>query len=167
MGAFVRCWLCDTPFSPGWRDERLCSPECAREYRRRAWAGRERACLVCTRSISPQARADARFCSAKCRQRAFRYLASKRHFEATRELVADDQRELSEAWRRVRKASPFDYANTPQANMLRDEGRRIEALFHRRDHRGCEHCGKRVPMRKSQRYCSTRCRVAAHRSAAP
>jgi hypothetical protein len=90
-------------------------------------------------------------------------VAAKRRFESARELVADDMRELREAWRRAEKADPIGYARTPLANRLRDEMRRIDAIFDRRDHRKCEHCGKRVPMRRSQKYCSTRCRVAAYR----
>lgn len=108
-------------------------------------------------------RADARFCSTKCRQRVFRRTATERHFEATRELIADDMRELQEAWRRALKADPARYAHTPLASRLRDEQRRIRAVFERRDHRECEMCGTRIPMRKGQRYCSTRCRVAAYR----
>jgi predicted nucleic acid-binding Zn ribbon protein len=167
----VRCWRCNTAFTPSWRrGERLCSRECAEDWRRasrRAVRQRGAACLVCATPLNPQARADARFCSARCRQRAFRYLAKKRHFETTRELVAGDMRELEEAWRRARKAKPFGYANTPLADQLGDEMRRIESLFDRRDHRACEHCRTRVPMRRGQKYCSTRCRVAAHRGAVP
>lgn len=162
MGAFVRCWRCDKPFRPTWRNERLCSSECARERRFDARPG-ETACLACGTPLHPRLRVDSRFCSAKCRQRVFRYLTNEKHFESVRELVADDYRELDEAWRRARKADPVGYARTRLADRLRDEQKRIGAIFDRRDHRECEHCANRAPMRRGQRYCSTRCRVAAHR----
>ena len=162
MGALVRCWRCDKPFRPSWEDERVCSPECAREWRSEQWQ-RGRTCLACGRPINPQRRADARFCSAKCRERVHRRLANERHVESVRELVADDFRELHEAWRRARKANPSGYTRTPLADRLREEQQRIHAIFDRRDHRSCDHCGKRIAMRKGQRYCSNRCRVAAFR----
>jgi predicted nucleic acid-binding Zn ribbon protein len=164
LGALVRCWSCDTAFRP-WDDERVCSRECGRQLRR-ARARPGRACVTCGTPIHPRRRVDARFCSSKCYQRAFRYVANKRNFESVRELVADDMRELKEAWRWAEKANPSGYAETPQADRLRDDMRRVDALLDRRDYRSCEHCGTRVAMRRGQRYCSTRCRVAAHRHAA-
>ena len=168
MGALRRCWRCDAPFRPSWRDEPICSRECANECRR-AWYApvrrrRERPCAACARPINPEARADARFCSDKCRQRVFRHVTNTEHFESVRELVADDFRELHEAWRRARKANPWGYADTPVADRLREETQRIHAVFDRREHRACAQCGTRVSMRKSQRYCSARCRVNAHRA---
>jgi hypothetical protein len=168
MGALRRCWRCDEPFRPSYRDEPICSRECAKEWRR-AWYApmrrrRERPCVACARPINPQARADARFCSAKCRQRVFRHVRNTEHFEATRELVADDFRELDEAWRRARKSNRCGYADTPLADRLREEMQRIEAAFDRRDYRACAQCGTHVSMRKSQRYCSASCRVKAHRA---
>jgi hypothetical protein len=80
-----------------------------------------------------------------------------------RELLADDFREVREAWRRARKADPSGYATTPFADQIRDEQRRLRALFAGRDHRACERCGDRVEMRQGQKYCSARCRAAAHR----
>lgn len=161
MGAFVRCWRCDQPFK-SWRNERLCSAYCARQLR--SDLARGRACLVCGTPIAPHRRVDTRFCSGKCRQRAIRFLAIQRHFESVRNFVADDMRELREAWRRAEKANPLGYARTPLANRLRDEQQRIHALVYRRDYRECGQCGASAPMRMGQRYCSTRCRVAAHRA---
>ena len=83
---------------------------------------------------------------------------------SVRELVAEDFRELDEAWRRARRANPLGYARTPLADGLREETQRIHAVFDRREHRACAHCGTRVSMRKNQRYCSARCRVNAHRA---
>jgi hypothetical protein len=49
------------------------------------------------------------------------------------------------------------------ADKIRDEQRRIRAMFVGRAHRPCEQCGHRVEMRQGQKFCSTYCRVSAHR----
>jgi predicted nucleic acid-binding Zn ribbon protein len=146
-------------------NEPLCSRACARELRL-AVRARSRACLVCGVPLHPARRADIRFCSPRCRQRAFRYMSAKRRFEHMRELVADDLREIKEAWRRARRADPSGYTRTPLADQIRQEQRRILAMFAGRDHRACGQCGDRLEMRRGQKYCSTRCRVAAHRERA-
>ena len=161
MGALVRCWRCDTPFQPGWRDERVCSAECAHEIRTAVRRGR--ACHACGRHLHPQVRADAYSCSARCRQRVVRRLAIDKHHALVREHVADDRRELDEAWRRAQRADPSGYGQTRLAGRLRIEQRRISAMHEKRGFRACENCKKPVAMRRSQKYCSTRCRVAAHR----
>lgn len=161
MGALVRCWRCDTQFRPTWRDERLCSAECLRELRTAVRRGR--ACHACGRDLHPRVRADALFCSARCRQRVVRRIAIERHHAFVRELVAEDRRELREAWRRAQKTDPWGYARTRLADRLRIEEDRISALHEKREFRLCEHCEKPLAMRKSQKYCSGRCRVAAHR----
>lgn len=61
-----------------------------------------------------------------------------------RALLADDLREIREAWRGAQKADPDGYARTPFAGQIRDEQRRVRAIFAGRDHRACEHCGDRV-----------------------
>jgi hypothetical protein len=84
-----------------------------------------------------------------------------------RSMLGGDLREIREAWRRARKANPIGYARTPMADKIREEQRRVRAIFTGRAHRACARCGKRVEMRQGQKFCSTRCRVAAHRAARP
>jgi predicted nucleic acid-binding Zn ribbon protein len=68
------CALCGRPFMAiGIRRRDYCSDECvaaARNTRRRGLAMTER-CAQCAAALPP-ARADARFCSNACRQRAYR-----------------------------------------------------------------------------------------------
>jgi hypothetical protein len=125
-----------------------------------------RICLTCATPIHPRKRADALFCSPRCYQRALRVVAKRREFESLRELVRDDMREIREGWRWAEKSNPSGYHGTPVGHQLTEEMLRIEALFDRRERSNCEHCGRRTTMRKSRKYCSTRCRVAAHRDAA-
>jgi len=94
----------------------------------------------------------------------FRLVAKQRYFESVRAEVADDYREVREAWRRAEKQDPHNYARRPVADKIRQEQRRIRAIFDQRDFRPCEHCGEMREMRKGQLYCSARCRVAAHRA---
>lgn len=164
MGALARCWRCEKPFRP-FDDERVCSSECSRELRL-AHRRKGRICLTCATPIHPRKRADALFCSPRCYQRALRVVAKRREFESLRELVRDDMREIREGWRWAEKSNPSGYHGTPVGHQLTEEMLRIEALFDRRERSNCEHCGRRTTMRKGQKYCSTRCRVAAHRDAA-
>ena len=162
MGAFVRCLRCDKQFRPtSWRRERLCSTRCLRELR--AALRRGRVCQACGNALDPWTRADTRFCSARCRQRVARYLAAESYREFIRDLVAEDLREHREAWRHMRRSNPEGYAKSRQAKQLRTEEHRMMATYRKRDFRVCENCERPVAMRGGQRYCSTRCRVAAHR----
>lgn len=97
------------------------------------------------------------------RQRVVRRVAIDRRDESIHDVVADEVREIREAWRHAEKADPQGYPTTPVAERLRIAQRRISAIHENRDFRVCENCEKPVAMRKSQKYCSTRCGVAAHR----
>lgn len=164
IGTYPRCWRCGRRMDPGLWDARLCSTACARQ---RSWGIRRgRACLACGSSLDPLARADTRFCSTKCRQRVFRRLLIDKREALAHEAIDDDRRELKEAWNRARRADPLHYPATPFADVLRAEGQRLSAVFYGRHFRACEDCEKEVEMRSGQKYCSTRCRVAAHRRAA-
>jgi hypothetical protein len=93
----------------------------------------------------------------------FRHLVAQRHRELVRDQLRDDQRETREAWDLVEKANPSGYRQTPVAKQILREQRRITDVFYGRD-RECQHCSTRADMRRGQKYCSTRCRVAAHRA---
>ena len=163
MGAYARCWTCDSGFRPGWRNERFCSWEC-KEQRRRAVSSRgARTCFVCGRVLAADKRADSRYCSDKCKRRLYRRVRMDERFKDVRELVMDDIRQSKEAWRRLERASPVHYTDTPMAAVLRSEDQRVMAVFEGRAVRECASCGAVNRMRRGQRYCSSRCRVAAYR----
>jgi hypothetical protein len=76
----VVCWSSDRYYSTRWwwsERARSCSPLCAREKRnadargRRLEARENHRCAVCDETFTP-ARSDARYCSAACRQDAYR-----------------------------------------------------------------------------------------------
>jgi predicted nucleic acid-binding Zn ribbon protein len=166
MGVFVRCWRCDAAFEPLQGDERVCSPKCGRDLDR-ALARTARLCRACGKPIPPQKRVDARFCSGKCYQRQYRWKDRERRVEDLRKSVVDHELAVLEGLERESRLSRY----TPQGVRLHKELRRVDAVLGRRhwggrDYRECEHCGMGFPMRRDQRYCSARCRVAAHRKRA-
>jgi hypothetical protein len=57
--------------SDRWSRRAWCHPACAARYRRQDLRGDRRACAVCERMFPPS-RSDVRYCSAACRQRAYR-----------------------------------------------------------------------------------------------
>jgi hypothetical protein len=163
VGAFARCWICDRGYrSWSWNDDVFCSRECAKQWRR-APTSYGRVCVVCRKYLDPAKRTDAAFCSERCKRRSYRRAAAHKRFELVKELVSDDLREQKEAWRRLRRANPENYARTPMAARLRRERLEVLRWLEGKAVRQCEQCGAPKLMRRGQRYCSGRCRVAAHR----
>jgi len=140
----------------------FCSRECAARWRRSPPPG-VRVCQVCRAHLDPSKRVDAVCCSDKCKGRLNRRVDADERFELLKGLVGPKLRDQVEAWRRLERANPENYMDTPMAARLRREQLEADAVLKGTAVRGCEHCGALKLMRRSQRYCSGRCRVAAHR----
>jgi endogenous inhibitor of DNA gyrase (YacG/DUF329 family) len=168
MRGIVRCWWCDTPFRSGflrdgWRNPHACSVACSLRLHG-ALQRQAKTCLTCGKTMHPSKRADAQYCSAKCYQRAYRVASKERYFENLRDVTADARREIREARRRARRLdADYDYRDTGVGRQIWNEAQHIHATFEGGEARDCEKCGRRVVMRRGQRFCSTRCRVASHR----
>lgn len=79
-----RCAACGVWTEAGWQTSKYCSYECSRvaeSKRRRERRKRQRAdrvCPVCRKQFTPK-RSDGKYCSAVCRQRAFRVTTKRVH----------------------------------------------------------------------------------------
>jgi hypothetical protein len=118
---------------------------------------------VCGIYLDPRKRIDAVYCSDKCRCRHYRRRDARRRLDGAIDLVRPRIDEQKEAWRRMERANPKGWADTPMADSLRREHLEVLRVLEGKAVRECEQCGAPRLMRRGQRYCSGRCRVAAHR----